>query len=187
MKIKILFLIIIFSLFLPSHAFAHVLKTDGTIGILMHVSPDDDPIAGQQSSFFFDLKDTTGKFKSQNCDCNISIIQDGKKISTQPLAIATDNQNLSSAGYYFTFPSRGIYQVEIDGKSTNNSFNKFKLTYDVRVDRVSQTNTNDQQTENNSTGNLPRIAFAAVIGFALIFLVLKLTKRKEVTDKNEKN
>lgn len=32
---------------------AHILKASGSVEAVMHVTPEDDPIAGKQSDFFF--------------------------------------------------------------------------------------------------------------------------------------
>lgn len=50
-------LLLVFAL--PQTASAHVLQTDGSIGAVLHVDPDDNPIIGEKATFFFDLKDVT--------------------------------------------------------------------------------------------------------------------------------
>ncbi len=38
---------------LPHIGFAHILSTDGRIGAVMHIDPDDNPIAGQPTKVLF--------------------------------------------------------------------------------------------------------------------------------------
>jgi hypothetical protein len=125
---------------------AHVLKSDGTIGAILHVSPDDDPIAGVPTDFFFELKDTENKFRPENCDCIARIIQDGKVTSSQPLFASNPSPSLEDASFTYTLPEKGVYQVQLLGAPKNdNAFERFELSWDIRVDRegnpTKQTNT----------------------------------------------
>lgn len=109
------------------NAWAHILKTNGSIGAVLHIDPDDDPIAGQVSTFFLDFKDTTGKFQLEKCSCEFSIFRSGQKIATQPLS-----QNNT-----FIFPQKDIYQVQVSGVPLQaGQFQPFKLNYDIRVERA---------------------------------------------------
>lgn len=60
------FLIFAVFLILPTIASAHVLKTDGSIGAVVHIDPDDDPIIGKSANFFLEFKDTKNKFQLAN-------------------------------------------------------------------------------------------------------------------------
>src|SRR5437773_8843060 len=74
-----------FFLLFPSVVNAHFLKIDGSIGAVLHVDPDDDPIAGEQASFFLSFKDKQHKFSPQNCTCTFSIQEQNQTIYSQPL------------------------------------------------------------------------------------------------------
>src|SRR5438045_57931 len=101
-KLFVIFFLFTFVFWLNPHIVsAHVLKTDGNIGAVLHIDPDDDPIAGSQASFFFEFKDIQGKFQSQNCDCTFSIAEDGKEIFSQPLFQNNSNPSLTSASVFF--------------------------------------------------------------------------------------
>ena len=157
LKFILLFLILNFSfLILAKPVSAHILKTDKTVGAVLHIEPEDDPIVGQQSGFFFEFKDTTGKLKLENCDCTFSILENGKQIYSQPL-----NNNL-----FFTFPQKDIYQIRLAGKS-------FSLTYDIRVEREA---INKPQTDSIlASKHLIHLIGAIII---LIFVILAAIKEK---------
>lgn len=110
---------------------AHVLKSDGSVGAVLHVSPDDDPVAGVSTEFFFELKDKDGKFIPEDCDCTATVLQDGKAIYTQSLF-----QDKGGASFSYVLPQKGIYIVQINGKpNSQNAFQPFTLSWDIRVAR----------------------------------------------------
>lgn len=131
---KFLITFFVFFLFLavPQTANAHVLVTDKNIGAVMHIEPDDDPVAGEVSSFALDFQDKSGQFSLSDCACTFSIKENGKTLTTQPLA-ARGN---TSAGAQFNFPTQDVYGLVINGKPLlGSNFQSFSLTYDIRVDR----------------------------------------------------
>jgi len=152
-KILLLLSLLLVTFSIPLLVFAHVLKTDGSIGAVLHIDPEDDPVANKPAGFFFEFKDIKNKFDPASCECNFSIIQAGKQIYSQPLFPGTDKQSFSmskpsldNASVFYTFPERDIYQIIVDGKPKKaGAFANFKLVYDVRVARgenaIAQANT----------------------------------------------
>src|SRR5258706_8999090 len=111
MKKNIVFVMFIVFFLAPQQVFAHTLKIDGTIGVILHVDPDDAPVAGIESKLFVEIQDKSGRFNvnnPENCDCRLSIVQKDKTIKT--LAVTT-------GGTYnqlrYTFPISGVYHVVI--------------------------------------------------------------------------
>jgi hypothetical protein len=175
MKKKIIALIIFFY-FLNSEspAYAHVLKVDKNIGAVLHIDPDDDPIVGQESGFFFEFKDKENKFKIENCNCIFSITENGKEIYSQ---------NLTSNNTLFTFPEKNVYEVKVNGTPiADNSFQPFSLIYDVRVAR--------EVTNNKpSTINPILILFGSIglIGLTFIFAHKSAIFKKNDNSKKDIN
>jgi len=125
-------LLILALLLLPATASAHILKTDGTIGAILHIDPDDAPKPGSPATLYFSFKDTASKFQSAYCICAIEIDQNGQKVASQDLSFleGTDNANVA-----FTFPKQAVYQVVVSGRPQPGiSFQSFQLTYAVRVE-----------------------------------------------------
>jgi len=130
---KIISLLLLFVLFYsPSTIFAHILVTDNLIGAVIHIDPDDDPIAKKESTFFFDFKDKSDKLDLSECNCEFQVFENGNKIYSQPLTPLEEN---GSATATYTFPKKGVYMVKVVGTSVNSSFDPFTLSYDVRVSR----------------------------------------------------
>lgn len=170
-KIVVYVTICVFAyLLIAQNASAHVLQTDGTIGAVMHIDPNDDPIAGQQAGLFFTFKDTTDKFDAKNCDCKIAILESGKTMYAQPLFPNTSTPPLDNASLFYTFPSPNVYQVVITGTPTSkNAFQSFKLVYAVRVEKPQGLDQNA-----NSSTNFFITHFGQFIAGILLLLVVSI-------------
>ena len=106
MKIFFLLLVIVFiSLKSVSPVYAHFLATDRNIGAILHVDPNDQPVAGSQASFFFQFLDKQNKFDPQHCDCTFEINENGKTVYSQSLFKSNSNPSLSNASAFYTFPA----------------------------------------------------------------------------------
>ncbi len=178
--------ILLFVLFIISFSFlsiqtadAHVLVTDGNIGAVLHIDPDDAPVAKQQSAFFFEFKDTQNKFQPKNCDCTFSIIENVNTIYSQPLFANNTSPSLSNASVFYTFSQEDVYQVQVVGKpNTPNAFQPFTLVYNVRVDQIANTPTS--QTPNWFVSHIGYVIIAGILVLAIIsFFLSRLFKRDD--------
>lgn len=143
---------------LPVTTLAHVVESDRGIGAVLHIDPDDDPIAGEVSTFFFDIKDTAGGYRENNCRCRLVIKQDGQTLYDELF-------NRPGGGTY-TFPTRGIYSVAAVGSPlSGNSFQPFNLEYTIRVERGEGIDV----SSNRTAQRLPIVV--GVIG-AILFLFI---------------
>jgi len=116
---------------------AHVVLTDGTIGVTMHIDPDDAPVAGTPSRFNFWFKDTTGHLDPTRCKGSFTISSGDWLVTTQPL-FAQVNSGLVSF-HEFTFEKPGVYTVRVSGFPIGTvSFQPFLLEFKVRVAAGSQ-------------------------------------------------
>lgn len=174
---KLFFLLFVY-LLSANPALAHTLKTDGSIGAVLHVTPEDDPIVGEATNFFFDIKDKSNKFTPESCDCIASILQDGKEISTQSLFQNNPNPSLEDASFSYRFPQRNVYMIRIVGKpKTQGTFEPFTLEWDQRVARVSE-DSKRSATEKNSSGIWKWIF--PVVGLAFIgYIIYYSSVRKD--------
>ena len=115
---------------------AHVLKVDGHMSVLLHVNPDDNPVAGQQTTYFLYFNDDTGTFAASKCICTVTIQSQNQTIAAQPVnAIdATDTENS------FTFPEPAVYTMRVDGKPKQaGAFQSFGVSFTVRATGASAT------------------------------------------------
>ena len=89
-------------------ASAHVLVANesNTMGAVLHITPDDDPVAGESSDIFFDVQDkrfSTGTYTPRLAIAN----SDGDEQRVE----AEKNGSYVSAQY--TFPTRGVYTIKL--------------------------------------------------------------------------
>lgn len=171
MKFILLFLLIL----LPLPVFAHQLVTDGSIGVVLHVDPDDDPIANQNATFHFDFQDRENKFQLDHCQCTVVVMQDGKELASAPLTPAT----LSIASYSYTFLAKGVYAIEVIGvPQPGDAFQPFTVRYSQRVAR------------DGTASGFPAWAWVPIgAGIAVVLVVgftLALPKRKPARQKDNR-
>lgn len=117
----------------PSEASAHMLITDqtGTKGAILHIVPDDDPIAGKKATLFFDLEQD---LLDEASEVTLSIRQENASEPTLP-----DTQidgSLVTAGY--VFPSQGIYHIRYNVRSSDQTYS---FEHTTRVSRGTQIGT----------------------------------------------
>jgi hypothetical protein len=180
---KILFLIIIINLFLVSAkpAEAHFLATDGNIGAILHVDPNDEPVAGSPASFFFEFKDKQNKFQPTNCNCTFEIDENGKTIFYQSLFANNSSPSLSNASVFYTFPRLDVYEIKVIGEPiTPNAFQPFTLIWYFRVDQYANQNGSNNTVINFFAVHLIHIIPLALIGIGfLVYIYFNSGKHKD--------
>lgn len=121
----LLFLIFGISLFMTASASAHVLISDDTnkVGAVLHVMPDDDPIAGEASDMYFDVQ--AKDLAKDAVTLTILDIQTGEKAKVDVVV----EKNLATATY--TFPTQGVYTLEF----TVSADVQYSFSYSQRVSR----------------------------------------------------
>ncbi len=159
-------------------ASAHVLKTDGSIGAVLHISPEDDPIAGKSTDFFFEFKDRDNRFKPESCDCKGIIIQDEKEIYSSTIFQNGSNANLESAVFSFAFPEKDIYKVQVSGKPIEgNLFQPFTLAWDIRVARENEAKSTIESNDSTFEGLLSEhLLNFVLISPAIMFMIYVIIK-----------
>lgn len=115
---------------LPQAAFAHVLQSEGDIGVLMHVDPGDEPVAGEQATLMLEMTAKKGRFAIADCDCRLRILSEANVVFEAPIAAGTGG----TAAVPFVFAAAGMYRAEIAGSPrTGAPFRPFHVGFDVRV------------------------------------------------------
>ncbi|HVZ66666.1 MAG TPA: hypothetical protein VG917_00210 [Patescibacteria group bacterium] len=165
----------------PKIAYAHEFETDGSIQAVLHVDPDDTPIAGSQSNISIEVKDSTNKFDPQKCDCNVYIYQGDKNIMIQPLSFKNEGGNLYSSSFNYIFPEYGGYHVKLSGEPINQSFNSFSIVFDqVDVEKPNYKSVQAPQQDNTAKRNRDALALMpGVIGVGLLgYVIYEVVKKK---------
>jgi hypothetical protein len=162
--IGMLALIALLIIAVPHFASAHVLKTDGSIGGVLHIAPDDNPKSGVLINYEVEFNDTQSLFKLEHCSCTATLQENGKTLSSAPLTVTGPQNSINT----ITFPSADVYTLQITGKPKDvGSFSPFELDYLVRVEAGEST----ASTTNSINQKFPPLlALGLVLLIALIVL-----------------
>lgn len=139
--ISLLLLILIAA---PLPVAAHITESDGPISILLHVDPNDDPIAGPPTPLHFLIKDSSNTFSVESCNCQILIgnYTDRESLAQNAHVFAlTENAREHSGSRVYsiehTFPKKGIYSIIVQGApKAGVAFTPFKVQFNLRVGRA---------------------------------------------------
>jgi hypothetical protein len=168
MKKLILALIAALILIPTAYAHAHVLEFNNGIGAVLHIDPQDDPVAGEQTTFYFEFRDQAGQFRAQDCLCKLVITDSANTplLDTSMNATADDTASTS-----FTFASRGVYQLAVSGSPKEQSnFSALKLDYTVRVDK-------GLDTDSPATDYISRAIYLSAGGVIVLIVLLMIRQQ----------
>lgn len=144
---------------------AHVLLRDPQtkIGAILHINPDDDPIAGEGefTQLYFDIQDKNAQTRLPLAAYQLTIIDE---------AGTSNYVHLEEAGSTliatYTFPSQGLYRLELRSTPDYDSFLKVSMQDSLRVSRGTITNT--------PTGQKHPLAGIIAFVAANVFVVLAI-------------
>jgi hypothetical protein len=133
MKMLLLMALFFVSVMVPKTASAHVFfkDTSGQRGVIMHSTPDDDPIAGSTTNFYLDVKDPA--LSTDKTWYRIYVTSNADGIRNPAISSITGPQTVSAS---YVFPSQGLYTIELVAEpkyATQSSVITFR--YDMRVAR----------------------------------------------------
>ncbi|HYC79951.1 MAG TPA: hypothetical protein VEC17_02905 [Candidatus Binatia bacterium] len=181
---KLLFIAML--LVLPAMAAqAHEVKHSGSLSILLHMEPLDDPAAGEQGQLYFSVEDSNNKFKVSDCDCQVIVELAGQELLNRKVTPEDEAPDWGAnvMRIPFVFPSRNIYQVSIIGKSKTNSFADFTLEYDKRIERESVTQPHTQKTGEEDSNFLTN--YYAIGGGIIILGIIVYEVNNRLRKKNK--
>jgi len=102
---------------------AHIVLRDknANIGALIHVNPDDDPVAGRPAQMNFSIDDSSATYRAPYKAYSLSVTgADGK--SAQAVMSVTDTTVIGT----YVFPSQGIYTLNLTAKAENGKIIAFR-------------------------------------------------------------
>lgn len=167
MKKILIGLAVILAMLAPAgSAGAHVLVTDdtNTKGAILHIVPDDDPVAGQKATFFFDAE--SGLWQDEE-DIQLTVRdQDGNADEVEISA----SGNLAVANY--VFKSQGVYELvyTIDSGGEN-----YVFQHSQRVSRGVESSALDKPVHAWAEALL----VASVVAFIML-IILFFNRRSDV-------
>lgn len=105
-KLIIFLAIVLAPLWLHGTAKAHVLVPDTShkVGAVLHVDPDDDPVAGQPSTLIFDIQ----QLKLSDYTASLTITESGQAPASVPAAVSGSAITAS-----YTFPMQDRYLADL--------------------------------------------------------------------------
>lgn len=171
---KILFSLFLLIIVIPlsSHVVsAHTLGTDESVGAVLHIDPDDDPIIGEPSTIYFEFKSQSDSLSPQTCDCTVAISENGKELFSQKLFTDTNTNPIVQ----YTFPEKNQYKITVSGKPTGEAdFKPFSISYDVRVSK----DATPTQKPNWFVAHLSTVVIGVGVALSIIYFVLQSLRGK---------
>jgi hypothetical protein len=149
---------------------AHVLITDTAkqVGAILHVQPDDDPIAGESSNLFFDIQSEA--LATGNYTAILTIRDDKGQRSDVPAKIAG---NTITAVY--TFASQGVYRMELVTKTNDTKGTGRTFDYVQRVSRGVEASPLQQPQY-----DWAELLMVGAVVAAIVLVILAVNNRKAI-------
>ncbi len=149
---------------------AHELQTNNKFGVILHIDPDDDPVAGQTAVLTFKFEDKKNKFTSSGCLCSVRILEN----NTHEVYA----QKLKSESFSYVFPESGNYTVQASGKPINEeNFIPFTVNFDIYVNKNIK-NPEIATKAVNKTSSIPPVIIMIPVLLLTIFLLKRLNYKK---------
>jgi hypothetical protein len=170
-RLLVLSIIVANIVLVPQRASAHVLITDntGSIGAILHVMPDDDPIAGEPSTLFFDIQSQS--FSRHRHKVSLAITNDESGTTQVPVKLTG-----SSVSATYTFPTQGVYKLALTAEAQDAAnAHAHTFTHTQRVSRGVAGGALDKPTHAWAEAAL----VACACSFAILMLV-GINRRKEI-------
>jgi hypothetical protein len=111
---------------------AHVLIQEADIGAVLHIEPNDAPVAGQKATFHLTVRDRQGRFTNRTLR-GWFVLRDGETVLVRlPLGQGRTDDGLTAV-FQGTFPRAGVYGLELIGDPVS-GMPEFHLKHSIRVE-----------------------------------------------------
>lgn len=176
-------LLVLALLALPLIVGAHEVKKAGSLDILLHMEPLDNPAVGENAQLLFSVADANNKFIFSDCECRVTVKNSSGKELLNRLATIDDlapDWGINVISIRYVFPQIGIYKVALEGKTKTGLFENFSLEYDKRIERVDESQSLVKTEEPAPWYKSYYAIGGAIIIFGIIVneLISKLKKQK---------
>jgi len=107
-------------------ATGHQTESSKGVSVTMHVTPEDEPIAGRSSKILVTkVKPNRGRFSWKSCKCYLRISDSAGKVVLNRKARRSQS---------FTFPRASAYEIVFSGRvKRGGSFKRFRVDFAVRA------------------------------------------------------
>ncbi len=115
---------------------AHEIARDGNVGGLIHIEPDDAPLAGKPNRASFEVNQRGGRaILLSQCACRLSVYAGGMRPGARPASTPKLSQGKSELTAVLNFPAAGAYTLVLQGRPRAGAdFPSFTLKWTVRAD-----------------------------------------------------
>jgi hypothetical protein len=163
---SIFFAFLLIGISFAGFASAHVLRVDGTIGVLLHIDPNDKPVAERDAHFILSIQDSTGRFDVTKCNCTVTIYYNEQRLDSYPFPVIV-NKLLPIE---YVFPRSGTYHIVVQGNPVNGgSFQPFRTEFVNYVQ--GSLSSGGEPDVNPLMSYIPYAVLAAALLLAAIFAV----------------
>jgi hypothetical protein len=155
---------------------AHQSVTSNNLNVVIHISPDDQPIALQMSRITIEVTDPTNAFNFKNCDCVLMIKNKGTVIAELPLL-----GEGSSIETSFTFADSGEHILYLKGKPNSeivDQFSSFEHTFTIQVNPVEVTTPPNAQETLSESSQQPLLQLSIIVLSMLVILSVIISVKK---------
>ncbi|MDH6084365.1 hypothetical protein NWP25_16335 [Chrysosporum ovalisporum Ak1311] len=174
---------------------AHQVEISQDVGATLHIEPQDNPRAGEQTQAWFALTRKGGKvIPLTQCHCELLIYAE-PHTPGEPALLEPSLQPVSAERYQgipgaeINFPKAGLYQLQLSGKPRNEgSFKPFQFEFEVTVaggtprNQENVLNANNAPTQNvniKSGFTITVLVLAILLAVGIVFFILQELKERE--------
>jgi hypothetical protein len=115
----------------PARVYAHTLKVDGSIGVALHANPNDELVAGVDSSFAVSVTDSSGRLNASNlgvCRCELVVLRNDLLLERTTFGLIGKNAGLVDV----RLQESGLYTIRITGEPYGpGAFQPFTVDFPV--------------------------------------------------------
>ncbi len=137
---RVLSVFVIVVLFSASSVEAHQIKSDGSMSVLLHSDPNDDPYAGSPAILYFTFTDKNKLFSMEECNCKVMLApyDDLDQINEKGILTEFNSDTIGRVhGSYsldYVFPRRDVYAIVVEGEPREGaSFEPFRIDFALRI------------------------------------------------------
>jgi hypothetical protein len=174
MKILLFVLVMSVFIFVPRTTYAHVLIRDDNTGVgaILHITPDDDPVAGQKAQLFFDIQDKNAVFRVPYSAYQLFVTDEN---GVQAAIQIQNTDNTLAADY--VFPARGAYKLTLTSGNYLKA-NKVQIDYSLRVSRGVGSDSVSRSTI------WPQLGVVASLASVAVLMTIGFNNRKDIWRKS---
>ncbi len=137
MKKVYMCLIVLISCLWITGVSAHELQLGESVGVMLHIEPDDVVRVGENTTIDFEITLKGGsKLKLQDCICTALIYVGEPSPRVKPVYIAPLKSTFGNPSLNFNFSTLGIYSIILDGKPLKAAlFSPFKFKFQIQTQK----------------------------------------------------